>query len=228
MSDIFISYARADLNTVKELAHALQEHGLDIWWDDRIDPGKPFDDIILQAITEARCIIVLWSEASIKSQWVKEEAIEGLERQILIPVLIEDVDIPIGFRRIQAAQLISWQGNRKSPMFIKLLKTISRMLEEDLEGILLREEISNSQKKDDLDVSWNAHDFGSAVFIFLLTLMASGFWANFFWKYIGINRFPGSKIVFILGLGVIFFTGVFTIAQIPKASKNDEKDKKGS
>jgi hypothetical protein len=61
--------------------------------------------VIEEAINAAKCVVVLWSKKSVKSGWVREEAYIGKDRQILVPAKIEPVDLPLGFGRIQAADL---------------------------------------------------------------------------------------------------------------------------
>lgn len=63
------------------------------------------------ALNEMRCMVVLWSSNSIVRDWVKEEAEEARIVQKLVPVLIEPVKPPVGFRAIQAADLIDWDGS---------------------------------------------------------------------------------------------------------------------
>jgi TolB-like protein/Tfp pilus assembly protein PilF len=41
---------------------------------------------------------------------VKNEAMDGLERGILLPVLLDDVSVPVAFKTTQAADLRGWQG----------------------------------------------------------------------------------------------------------------------
>ena len=110
MSDIFVSYASADRDRARAVAQALTEQGWSVWWDRKIPPGKQFDEVIEEALDSARCVVVLWSKASVASQWVKTEAAEAMRRKILVPVLIEDVKIPLEFRRLQAADLSTWTG----------------------------------------------------------------------------------------------------------------------
>ncbi len=112
MSDIFISYASEDRERAKTLAEALEAQDWSVWWDRVIPAGRTFDEVIEEAIDAAKCIVVVWSEASVKSRWVRTEAEEGATRGILVPVLIEDVRIPLAFRRIQAAYLIDWDGSK--------------------------------------------------------------------------------------------------------------------
>ena len=46
----------------------------------------------------------------------KTEAMEGAERGILVPALIENTKIPLRFRPLQAADLVGWdpQGSNQS------------------------------------------------------------------------------------------------------------------
>jgi hypothetical protein len=53
-------------------------------------------------------LVVLWSKTSIKSDWVREEAEHAKQRGVLVPILIDNVLPPIGFRTIQAADLVGW------------------------------------------------------------------------------------------------------------------------
>ena len=79
-----------------------------MWWDRDIPPGKTFDEVIEEALASAKCVIVLWSRESVQSEWVKAEASEAAKRRVLVPILADDVKIPLEFRRIQSARLIDW------------------------------------------------------------------------------------------------------------------------
>lgn len=72
--------------------------------------GKPFSEVIEQELAAARCVIVLWSTESVKSQWVQNEATEGAARGILVPALIDDVRLPLEFRRLHTANLAGGTG----------------------------------------------------------------------------------------------------------------------
>jgi tetratricopeptide (TPR) repeat protein len=128
MSDIFISYATEDRPRLQPLVRAFEQHGWSVWWDRQILPGKTFDEVIEEALSAARCVVVLWSETSVRSEWVKTEAAEAAQRNILVPILIDVVKIPLEFRRIQAARLIGWQGEQTHPEFLQLLQAITRLL----------------------------------------------------------------------------------------------------
>src|SRR5262245_29410493 len=100
MSEIFLSYAKGDRARAALLAELLEARGWSVWWDREIPPGRTFDDVIEEALTRARCVIVLWSAESVASRWVRTEASVAAERGILVPALIDDVPIPLEFRRL--------------------------------------------------------------------------------------------------------------------------------
>ena len=106
--DVFVSYASEDLDRVKPLIAAFEAQGWRVWWDKELAVGLGYDDKIEEALDGSRCIVVLWSSNSIKSQWVRTEAHEGLEKDILVPILIEDVKPPLAFRISQTAKMFDW------------------------------------------------------------------------------------------------------------------------
>jgi len=128
MSDIFISYARADKDKAELLANAFSQNGWAVWWDRQIPPGQSFDETIDSALKSARCIVVLWSKHSVSSRWVKTEAAEGAERGILIPAMLDDAPIPLEFKRIEAADLSDWEGELSHREFDQLLKSVADII----------------------------------------------------------------------------------------------------
>jgi len=115
MSDIFISYAREDRDKAKALAELFQQQDWSVWWDRNIPPGRSFDEVIEEALSEAKCVVVLWSKNSASSDWVKGEAAEALHRKILVPVRVESVNVPLEFRRLQTVDLSDWKGDAGHP-----------------------------------------------------------------------------------------------------------------
>ncbi len=129
MADIFLSYAREDLTQAKVLATALKNIGWSVFWDrTNLLAGQDVDEAIEQEIEQAGCMIVAWSKASKKSDWVRGEATVARERRILVPIRFESVDPPIAFRTLHTEDLIDWNGDADSEAFKKLLSSVTRVV----------------------------------------------------------------------------------------------------
>jgi hypothetical protein len=128
MADIFLSYAKEDRLRVELLVRALEARGWSLWWDTAIPAGKTYDQVIEEALNTARCVVVIWSNESIASRWVRTEADEGANRDILVPVLLDNVKIPLAFRTIQAVDLIGWRGDLPHPGIDQLVRDISALI----------------------------------------------------------------------------------------------------
>lgn len=110
MADVFLSYAREDRARAEQVAQGLAAAGIDVFWDNEIPPGQTWADYIESKLTQCKALIVLWSEHSTKSQWVREEARMGRDKGVLIPAMIDASQAPFGFGEVQAANLSGWRG----------------------------------------------------------------------------------------------------------------------
>ncbi len=122
---IFVSYKSEDRQRAMMVAQALERRGWPVWWDRDIQAGQAFRRVIGQALNDAACIVVLWTNLSIDSEWVQEEAQEGKARRILVPALLDDVRPPLGFGQMQAASLVGWTGEADDPMLEDLLRGVA-------------------------------------------------------------------------------------------------------
>jgi len=98
--DVFISYAHADQAWVRVLAENLHQSGLNVFFDEwEIAPGDVLAHKLDEGIRNSRNGVLVVSQAAFERPWVKEEyaammtrAVAGQQR--LIPVLIEDAEMP--------------------------------------------------------------------------------------------------------------------------------------
>jgi hypothetical protein len=98
VTDVFISYSRKDREQAAAIAALLTGRGYVVWWDHNLVAGSRFRDVIDAKLREARKVIVLWSSHSVASPFVVDEAQAAREDAKLIPVEIETVRPPLGFR----------------------------------------------------------------------------------------------------------------------------------
>jgi hypothetical protein len=86
MADIFISYSKKDHKLARELAAFLEAEGYTVWYDRDLTTGEEFSDEIARELAKSRAAIVIWTENSITSKWVKAEAERANADRKLIPV----------------------------------------------------------------------------------------------------------------------------------------------
>ena len=129
MADIFLSYASGDRERVRPLVEALEAQGWSVWWDRHIRPGQSFDNVIQRELDDARCVVVVWTDDSVGSEWVKNEATIGLNRGVLVPALFDRVQIPLPFIRTQCADLVQWSPEKVTPEIREFLDAVAGNLE---------------------------------------------------------------------------------------------------
>lgn len=110
LADIFVSYSSSDLDRVEPLVAHLQSAGYSVWFDRQLHGGTVFSEKIESEVQQAKLVVVIWSNSSARSQWVADEAELGRNADKLIPVKLDAVDPPIGFRQIQTIDLAAWNG----------------------------------------------------------------------------------------------------------------------
>lgn len=102
----FLSHASEDKGRfVVDFARRLRASGIDAWLDHwELQPGDSLVDRIFdEGIGKADAFIVVLSKNSIDKKWVREELNAGFVRRLsegtrLIPVLIDDVEVPQALR----------------------------------------------------------------------------------------------------------------------------------
>jgi hypothetical protein len=131
MSEIFISYKREDEARVGRLVRALGGTGLSVWWDRGLPGGESWRQQIQSALDAAKCVIAVWTQGSVgpAGDFVRDEAGQAKRRGVLVPVMLDKVDPPLGFGEIQAIDLTHWKGSPRDPFFKDLCAAVSAKLE---------------------------------------------------------------------------------------------------
>ena len=138
MADIFISYSSQDKTIVKRLAQLLEEKGWTVWWDRQIPIGQQYDTVIERELQKAACVLVVWTQRSIASEWVKNEASEASGKKKLVPLMLEDVQLPLAFKRTETALLLDWDGEPNHPEMELLFQSINNIMAQNAGGELPR------------------------------------------------------------------------------------------
>ena len=142
--DVFLSYCHADKARIEPLVQRIRDAGLAVWWDGDLGIGSAFRDVISKMLAAASAVVVIWSRASLESDFVKDEADQAKKSGRLLGTRIDDVDPPLGHRQHQYADLSRWRG-RDDEQLSKLLDAIQRLVEQ---GVVPQE-----------DVGWSLSEF---------------------------------------------------------------------
>lgn len=100
-------------------------------------------------------MVVVWSRHSIKSEWVKNEATVANKRNVLVPVVIDPIelphDLPLESQRKQFANLDDWDGDSTHEPFNALCVGIKASIERAMQS-----EWANSARLSDSSISTGA------------------------------------------------------------------------
>ena len=107
--EVFISHARADSVFASKLAQDLDNRGLKVWSvDQHLRPGDHWAQVIEEGIHGAENILVVLSENSASSDWVRVETAMALtqEGKRIVPVFsTKKADVPFMLRAFQGIDL---------------------------------------------------------------------------------------------------------------------------
>lgn len=94
---VFVSYAHADWQEVERIIASLKRRMCRVWYDDGLAPGEQWNDDLAEHIKACSCFIVLLSERSMASQYVRSEINYAISKgRKVIPVLLDRSEIPAG------------------------------------------------------------------------------------------------------------------------------------
>jgi TolB-like protein len=124
VTDIFLSYNREDLAVARHFAKAFEGQGFKVWWDTTLRAGEAYDEVTEAALRSAKAVVVLWSQKSVASRWVRAEALLAYRNNTFVPCMIEPCERPIMFELTQTAELLGWKGNTNDPRWKAFLQDV--------------------------------------------------------------------------------------------------------
>lgn len=127
---VFISFRNLERDKAfaKAIRTALIDAKFPVWWREDIQCAGEWHGDLDSALSTAGCIVVLWSEESQKSPWVRHEASWAIARDVYAPVRIEPIDMHPPFARLQPTDIPDSDNITKSPGFALLLQRVTKLL----------------------------------------------------------------------------------------------------
>lgn len=169
----FFSYCHADRTAVFPIIERLDMEGFRIWYDDGLNPGDDWAQVIAEHINEAEVCIAAVSANSSKSHSCKNEMnFIVTNNKTLVTVILEDFNMPLGMKlQIGGSTYIKRYEHSSKETFYNLLlgapncdicrdKNKSASPEELAEWEKRWSEVKsepNSTKKEKIDI-WLSHD----------------------------------------------------------------------
>ncbi len=114
MADIFLSYSREDRAHVEPLAEALRQSGYSVWWDRDLAGGSRYLEETEAELKAAKAVVVVWTNTSIASAWVADEAGAARDTRKLVPISLDGAIPPLGFRQFQVIDFMHWKPGREA------------------------------------------------------------------------------------------------------------------
>jgi hypothetical protein len=115
-TDVFVSYQHYDRPWVESLCSAIEATGRRVWFDGDLRAGERWDIRIRHMLSRAKAVLVVWSERSIRSEFVLSEAEYARIKKTLIPLFKEaNVVPPVPFNAIHALNLSTWSPDGPLP-----------------------------------------------------------------------------------------------------------------
>lgn len=124
IATVFLSYSRADQKRALPVIKAMEAAGLQVWWDGLLEGGDTFLPTTEAALESADAVVVLWSKVSVESNWVRDEAQRGRDRQCLVPLTIDGTMPPLGFRQFQVIDISKWRGKAGDPQIERAIRAV--------------------------------------------------------------------------------------------------------
>ncbi|GEM_PF-1909067 len=107
---LFISYAHADIEKIQPILDILRNAGHDVWIDTKLQAGQSWQTQLADQIQACDVFVYLMTPQSAwnVSEWCHWEFVTAVENdKPILPILLEQVDLPVVLSRLQYADFTS-------------------------------------------------------------------------------------------------------------------------
>jgi hypothetical protein len=113
MTPVFLSYSHQNAAKAGLIADGLAAEGYSLWWDRRLRAADDFAMDIERQLSDAACVVVVWSASARNSLWVRAEASAALEQDKLVQLAADGAKPPLPFTMLHLLDFSNWQGERQ-------------------------------------------------------------------------------------------------------------------
>lgn len=108
MTEIAIAYVSPDRERVRPFYDLLRAKEYDVFWDQDLDPGDPWDKDTRLRFDAATCVLVFLSQNALRSNHFLDEAQIALSKGKHIPIMLDKLaqnDVPSGYSATQSLEV---------------------------------------------------------------------------------------------------------------------------
>src|SRR5882762_4468080 len=152
---IFLCHSSGDKSAVRELCHRLRNDGFDPWLDEEeLLPGQDWQEEIPRAVRACDVVVVCLSRACVsKEGYLQREikvALSAAEEKpegtiFIIPVRLEEVDVPRSLAQWQWANLFQQDGYERLVRALGL--RVAKFAREQIEAAVQRQKAAPVTEK---------------------------------------------------------------------------------
>jgi len=127
VADVFLSYADEDSHVANQIAAGLRLSGI------AVSPAHPPQQTrgvkaVARELAAAKCLLVLWSEHSVRNELIKAEAHYARDRGVIVSAMLSQQHVPTTFRGESCADLTNWNGYAAGDGFTHLTRLVESRL----------------------------------------------------------------------------------------------------
>lgn len=134
MAKVFISYKREEQELAQFVRTKFAELGIEYFMDDELSPDENYSLGLDRQLAEAGAVLVLWTNLSVRSEFVYSEAQKGNRRRVLVAARFNQLsfdDLPVPFNAFQTSDLSDWRATGAAgqhPQWQNVLDALGRKL----------------------------------------------------------------------------------------------------
>lgn len=126
---VYISHSRRDGIVASTVARIIEQGGHEPLVDrGELTPGVDFGGAIQKMIDDADAVLVIWTDASVMSDWIRAEAQRALDLGKYLGVTVGDVELPLRFRVYNHLRLEPRGSDLRPEMILSALEDFSGRL----------------------------------------------------------------------------------------------------
>lgn len=127
MSGLFLSYSRADRALAAQIVRAMRAVGVAVWWDEDMS-AVYWQQELASKIHELSGVLVIWTEASIRSVNVQDEARLARREDKLLNVMVGVSAPPFPFDGINGFHLDDWTGREPHRGWSRVVAAVEELV----------------------------------------------------------------------------------------------------